>query len=300
MIRIYQHDANYCRIKQFSALYLLKANNGEAALVDSGTPQNFSAIQAFLNKNGIHKNQLRSIFLTHSHLDHSGNISLFARHYPNIKIYTHPLTARVLNNPELIVKRMAESMNGKYESEFYNDVQKVSKRFFIPIYNEMQISFGENQYIYAFYTPGHSKDHLSFYEPLTKTLFTGDAIGQIYPFISTKIPVFSFPPLSCPNLALPTIRKVRKINPDRIAVGHYGYVNDVVNHLNKCEFFVQRFLQILENPKLAKENLKKFYDSLFFPGCTDKYHRLRGHMNINYIGIKSIIHPEKFVDYFNC
>ena len=81
MLRSQLVDQHFCGVKELSALYLLIAKNGEAALIDSGTPRNFERIQKTISDFGVKKEQLTTILLTHAHLDHSGNIYNFTKNF---------------------------------------------------------------------------------------------------------------------------------------------------------------------------------------------------------------------------
>lgn len=297
MLQSFCIDVNYCGIKKFASMFLLKARNGEAAIIDTGTPHSFSSIKNFLKTQGVKEEQLTKIFLTHSHLDHSGNISLFTRHYPNVKIYLHPLTAKLMQNPALLIQRMKNTMKN-YEREFSDEVKPIPERFLFPTYDNMTIKFGDSNIIKVINTPGHSIDHISYFDMSSKTLYSGDGMGQCYRDISPEVSVFACPPLSNPTCVPSVIQKIRKLNPIRFGLGHFGYVNDAKKHLDQCETFMKKYLEILKDSKNPKNTLESFYDKLFFPQCTEKDRRLKGHMRINYFGILYSRQPDEFLDPF--
>ncbi|KAK8893121.1 hypothetical protein M9Y10_021536 [Tritrichomonas musculus] len=292
-------DVEYSGIKKFTSMFLLQARNGEAAIVDTGTPHSFPLIQKFLKLKGVGKDQLTKILLTHSHLDHSGNISLFTQHYPNIKIYLHPLTAKVMRNPTFLIQRMKDSMKSKYYNEFLDQVRPISDKFLFTTCNNMSIKLGGEDIIKVVNTPGHSKDHISFFDLSSKTLYSGDGIGQCYKDISPNVSIFSFPPLSDPFSAPLTIHKVRELNPVRFGLGHFGYVENAKKHIDQCEEFITKYMKILKSPANAQKALESIYDKSFYPGCTKTIRKLRGHMKVNYLGILYALHPEDFLDAFD-
>ena len=297
MLQSCYFDVNYCGIVNFTSIFLLKARNGEAAIVDTGSPHSFPLIQKFLQNKGIKKEQLTKIFLTHSHLDHSGNASLFTHYYPHIKIYLHPLTAKLMQNPSYLIKRMKNTMRN-YNQEFSDKVKPISKKFLHPTYDNMLIKLGDSNIIKVINTPGHSIDHISFYDISSKTLYSGDGMGQYYKDISSKTSVFSCPPLSIPKCVPSLIKKIKKLNPNRLGLGHFGYVDDVDRHIYQCKIFINQYLKIIEDSKNPLQSLESLYTNFFFQGCTKKYHRIRGHMKVNYSGILYSRHPDDFLDPF--
>ncbi|OHT06342.1 metallo-beta-lactamase superfamily protein [Tritrichomonas foetus] len=300
MLRSSMIDVHYCGVPNLSSIYLLVAPNGEAALVDSGTPQAFPRIQRFLSDKGVRQEQLTSIYLTHAHLDHSGNISLFTRNYPNVKIYLNPLTAKVMKSPKVICQRMESTMKGRWEHEFQNEVQPIPPQFLIETYDNMKIELGHEKIIQVINTPGHSRDHISFLDLETKTLYTGDAFGTYYGNISPQKSLFSFPPLFVAKEIPSTVERIKKLELNKIGLSHFGYITKVKEHIEQCEHFIFKFFEIMkqENSTDTKSLLSQFYDEIFFPKCTHKYHRLRGHMNVNYEGLVSLKQPIKFGNYF--
>ena len=310
MLRSQLVDQHFCGVKELSALYLLIAKNGEAALIDSGTPRNFERIQKTISDFGVKKEQLTTILLTHAHLDHSGNIYNFTKNYPNIKVYLNPMTARIMADPEDIGKRMKESMKkGAYDKEFMDLVRPVDEKFFVETKENMMIKLGGEKCIKVINTPGHSRDHISFFDVNSKTLYTGDAFGTCYNDITPQKSLFSCPPLFVPSVIPSTIQKVKDLNPKRFALAHFGYIQEenVLKHIEQCQNFMERFFEIMnESQKLfdkgdkpkARERLSQYYDEVFYPQCTTKSHRLRGHMEVNYQGMLSVLDPKSFRNYY--
>jgi glyoxylase-like metal-dependent hydrolase (beta-lactamase superfamily II) len=104
-----------------------------------------------------------AILLTHHHEDHSGNAAAFHREY-KAPVYGHPLTAAKLARNCRILP---------YQHLIWGASTPVSV-------TPMPAAIETDQYrLLPIHTPGHSKDHLVYYEETHGWLFAGDLyIGE--------------------------------------------------------------------------------------------------------------------------
>ena len=82
---------NWGRLKalsdpQDSNVYLISGGD-ELALVDTGTGVGIEQILSNLRARGFDPNQLKKIFLTSAHFDHSGGVIPLLEQFPNLEIY---------------------------------------------------------------------------------------------------------------------------------------------------------------------------------------------------------------------
>ena len=73
-------------------VYVIKTEKG-ALLIDTATYDTdvTSYIIPFLNELGIGEDELKYIFITHDHGDHSGGLAEIMKHYPNAVILSRAL-----------------------------------------------------------------------------------------------------------------------------------------------------------------------------------------------------------------
>jgi glyoxylase-like metal-dependent hydrolase (beta-lactamase superfamily II) len=125
----------------YVAAYIL-IRNGEAAIVDLGTPGSESAIQDGLKAAGAGWQTVKHIVLTHLHEDHVGGLAEIAPHV-KATIYAGAGDLASINSPKPL-KPLTEG----------------DEVFGMRIID----------------TPGHTLGHISVFEPATGVLVAGDAL----------------------------------------------------------------------------------------------------------------------------
>lgn len=161
-----------------------------------------------------------------------------------------------MRNPIRICERMEFLLGKRYQEEFSDEVLPISNKFLVPTHENMKIKFGDS-YVQVINTLGHSPNHISFYEMSTKTLFSGDAIGQAYESVIPYRSIVSFPSMCSPQYFNQTLQKIRQLNSKRIAVAHFGFVKNAQNHLDQCQYFYDEYQKLLKDPKSSLKKLRE-------------------------------------------
>ncbi len=129
--------------------------------------------------------QPQILFLTHAHWDHCGAASYLKKAFPQMKITASSQTAQILKRPgalELIVKlnKEARSIVSNYPNI---DIPRLLDGTFYPFGVDIEIEdgqcfdLGNGSTVEVLATPGHTRDHHSYYLPAKKILIAGDAVG---------------------------------------------------------------------------------------------------------------------------
>jgi glyoxylase-like metal-dependent hydrolase (beta-lactamase superfamily II) len=112
----------------------------------------------------LHSQSLSAVANTHTHEDHIGANGLLQSRHVGLRIYAHPLALPILENPHL-----AQPLH-PYRKLFWGWPTPSAAR---PLFDGERIQT-RNFCLQAVFTPGHSPDHLCFFEEQRGWLFSGD------------------------------------------------------------------------------------------------------------------------------
>lgn len=70
-------------------------------------------------------------------------------------------------------------------------------------------------------TPGHSPDHISVWDPASRTLFANEAVGSYYPRADRWLPPATLPRFD-PGAVRESADRLRRYDADRFAMSHFG------------------------------------------------------------------------------
>jgi glyoxylase-like metal-dependent hydrolase (beta-lactamase superfamily II) len=162
MIQIQQHGSvtaiRMARTLMGRPLYWTTAYWLDGLLIDSGPPCLAHELVKVLKDLPVDQ-----ILLTHAHEDHMGGLHWLRQHYPNVKIYASPLAVALIQNPDGLHQHL-------YRRLLWGIPWAVEEVQPLPLHIET------GQYKFrVIETPGHSHDHVSFFETKHRWLFSGDA-----------------------------------------------------------------------------------------------------------------------------
>jgi glyoxylase-like metal-dependent hydrolase (beta-lactamase superfamily II) len=128
--------------------YLLVDENASAVLIDAGVgqPRHLEELGVAL---GEHHAELRDVLVTHGHPDHASGAAAIARAHPRVRLFKFPW-------PE---------EDQRYPVDW------------VPVDDNDRFTIGDHTLV-ALHTPGHSPDHLTFWDEDNRTAFTGDLVVQ--------------------------------------------------------------------------------------------------------------------------
>jgi glyoxylase-like metal-dependent hydrolase (beta-lactamase superfamily II) len=166
----------------------------------------------------------RAVLLTHVHLDHAGATGALVERWPELEVYVHQRGARHLVDPSRLVDS-ATRLYGERMGALWGEMLPVPEDRLRVVIGGESLLDGEFE---VAYTPGHAWHHVSYLH--RGTAFAGDAAGvRIAPERLT------FAPTPPPDIDLEawheSIARLAAWQPDRIAVAHFGAVEDVDRHL---------------------------------------------------------------------
>ncbi len=189
-------------------------------LIDTGT---IFAQREFIS--ALEGKAIRRVLHTHHHEDHIGNNGAIQRAF-GAEFFAHPLALPFIEEPRRMPLR--------FYQRFVWDWPEPSQAAEIP--GEI---ITDNYRLMVIAAPGHSPDHVCFYEPSHKWLFTGDI------FCGTKLKYFrldeDYP------VTLATLKELSKLDIDTVFCSLLGVVRDGTAAIRrKAEFMEQLMEEVLD------------------------------------------------------
>ncbi len=254
---IFLIDVKTAGLDKLIASYVLRAE--KTIIIDCGPPSSIPNLLAGLKELCIRPEEVNYIALTHVHVDHSGGAGLLLQNLPNAKVIVHPKGAPHLIDP---TKLWEASKNTLEEvAEIFGQPKMVQKDRISVGFEGMTLDVGKNRKIKIIETPGHASHNLSYYDQDNGDLFPGEAAGAYFPSFDIVLP--ATPPPFRPDIALSTIDKLIKLNPNSIYYPHFGKSPEAVKRLNTYAIQIKNWLEIAKDSIQKGENLHTVQERMF-------------------------------------
>lgn len=166
----------------------------------------------------------RALLLTHIHLDHAAATGALVWRWPDLEVYVHERGAPHLVDPSKLLAS-AERLYGDQMKRLWGEIVPVPQSAVRPL------SGGETVHgMRVAYTPGHASHHVCYLHEESGTAFVGDVAAVSIPETNMVVP-----PTPPPDIDIEawgdSIGVVESWLPERLALTHFGAVDDPVPHL---------------------------------------------------------------------
>ncbi|MDY0407003.1 MBL fold metallo-hydrolase [Virgibacillus sp. 179-BFC.A HS] len=220
-------------------------DDDDLTLVETGPSPSVKYLKAGLNALGFSLEDVKYIIVTHVHLDHAGGAGLLLGDCPNAQVVVHPRGERHLADP----RKLAAGARGVYGDSFeelFDPIVPIPKERLLVKGEGDTLKIGTDCTLQFMDTPGHAKHHFSIYDPVSNGVFTGDTVGIRYEKLIDAGVDFYLPTTS-PNHFDPdamhhSIKRIKKMNPDRIYFGHFSMTEDVDFALEQVDKWLDVFV----------------------------------------------------------
>ena len=179
------------------SVYLLDA--GELVLIDSGAGMSFDKLVSNIEKLGFNPKKIKSILVTHSHIDHIGSLHRFQKEFA-VQVIAHELDADEIEGDGGIAARAY----GVTYTPCHVDLRLKGA--------EETLKIGKYE-LKVIHIPGHTPGSIAAYLDIDKqrVLFGQDIHGPYYPEWGAD-----------PALAKLSLQKLIDLKADILCEGHFG------------------------------------------------------------------------------
>lgn len=214
----------------------------DGVLVDPG-PE--SSMRTLLEALG--GEQPRALLLTHIHLDHAAATGALVRRWPELQVYAHERGAPHLIDPSKLLAS-AERLYGDQMEYLWGEIVPV------PEANVKPLAGGEDVLgMRVAYTPGHASHHVCYLHEESGTAFVGDVAAVRIPGVDLVVPPTPPPDIDVETW-LESIDLVESWRPERLAVTHFGAIEEPIEHLELAR------RRLREEAELARDLSEEEYE----------------------------------------
>jgi glyoxylase-like metal-dependent hydrolase (beta-lactamase superfamily II) len=222
-MRIHTIDLQFQGSPGLIASYVLETEQG-LALVETGPASCHTALVEGLRQLGATPSDVRHVFLTHIHLDHSGAAGWWAQQ--GAQLYVHGRGAPHLIDPSKLIES-ATMIYGERMQQLWGEILPAPAEKVKALAEGAVVSLGDVE-LTAWDTPGHARHHLVF--TAGDVCFSGDQAGMLYPGTS-YLSVTSAPPQFEPPEYIQSVQRMRAAGFREMYLTHFGLVTGVDAHL---------------------------------------------------------------------
>ena len=238
-------DARYIR-EGLAAIYIVR-HGDEVAIIETGTRATVPDVEAFLKANNIVAEQVRYIIPTHVHLDHSAGAGVMMQLFPEAKLVAHPKGARHLIDPAKLVAGAKVVYGEDYFNRMYGEILPIAEERVIVAEDGHNISLA-GRILEFRETPGHANHHFCIWDEQSRSWFSGDVFGLLYPefrfaAVDYVIPTTT-PDQFDPDALQRSIELLVSYQPHRILLTHYGELTSVTATADSLHQQIARYIEI--------------------------------------------------------
>ena len=249
----------YYQRASLASCYLL-VENGEAALIDTGTAHTAPLIMELLSEIGLSAEQVKYVIPTHVHLDHAGGTGQLMSLLPEATMLCHPFGIRHMIDPSKLAAGATVVYGEEQFSKDFGELLPVDESRGIEATDGYTVTIGGRNLV-CIDTPGHARHHLCVWDERSSGFFTGDTFGIAYPeLITDKGPFIMLPSTPVqfdPDAWHETLERMMSFKPKRMYLTHYCAIDNPEELVPALHRQIDDYVDIAINT--APENR---YDSL--------------------------------------
>ena len=216
----------YFQRPNMDASHLL-VDNGEAAFIDVGTNHSIPYLLQALQAQGLSRESVKYVILTHIHLDHAGGAGSLMEQLPNATLLVHPRGGRHMVSPQRLWDGALAVYGIEEMNRTYGMLLPIPKDRVREIEDGAEVRVGQRS-LQFLHTEGHAKHHFCIWDPGSRSVFTGDTFGLSYREFDSVQGPFIFPTTTPvhfdPEAMHHSVHQIAELNPDFLYLTHFSQV----------------------------------------------------------------------------
>jgi len=238
MTEIQTLDLEFFGASELIASFLAPVDGG-FVLFDPGPASAVDTIERRVREAGFGLEDLRAVFPTHVHLDHSGGAGVLAQR-TGCAVYCHPVGAPHLKDPAAKLLPSAERLYGDMMEPLWGTTVGVPENQIKTVDDGETVNIDGLEVI-GWHTPGHASHHVAW--QIGDAVATGDVAGVRFPGASHVLP-----PMPPPDIDVEKWRQslavLRRLDPSRLLLTHFGAFDDPGRHIDELEDRLVRWAEV--------------------------------------------------------
>jgi glyoxylase-like metal-dependent hydrolase (beta-lactamase superfamily II) len=229
MTEIQTLDLEFYGATELIASFLAPADGG-FVLIDPGPASAAEVVERRVEETGFRLQDLRAVFATHVHLDHSGGAGVLAQK-TDCQVFCHPVGAPHLADPAAKLLPSAQRLYGEMMEPLWGTTVGVPNDQLRTVDDGESVVIGGLKVV-GWHTPGHANHHVAW--QIGDAVATGDVAGVRFPGATHVLP-----PMPPPDIDVEKWRQslglLRRLDPSRLLLTHFGAFDDPMRHIDELE-----------------------------------------------------------------
>jgi glyoxylase-like metal-dependent hydrolase (beta-lactamase superfamily II) len=239
---------------------------GSKTLIDTGVPteEAYNGLEKELRKFELRPQDIRRVLITHLHNDHVGLVNILSDYGSEI------WASEAAENREKefskqwdsiyeLVREETKIFGGEEYLNFVDNYKFALRRRYERLPIDRKIKDGEtinleDINLKAIWTPGHSPEHMVYYNEEKKLLFCGD---HVLPKITSHISLHSYESRDPLHEYLESLRKVEELDVSTVLPGHEWVFNNLSERVEELRNHHKKRLNEIKDT--LKEGEKTVY-----------------------------------------
>lgn len=214
---------------RFGACYVIESGSA-AAIFDAGTNFSVPRVLAALAARGLAREDVRYLIASHVHLDHAGGTGALLRELPHAQVLAHARGVRHLLDPSALQASAEQVYGVDVVARTYGDLVPVPADRIRALADGEDVDLAGRR-LHFIDAPGHARHHVTLYDAVSESWFTGDCFGISYREFDGGTEPLIFPTTSPvqfePEAMKATIARMLERRPRAMLLTHYSRIGEI-------------------------------------------------------------------------